>query len=385
MNPHIARVAPSLIREINARKRPGDIDLGLGEPTLPPDPEAFEAALEWTRQHGSPYTPNAGFPELREAVARYLAGDGEPAGGPLVRDNVCITVGSEEAIFLAIKTVVDPARHEVLIPEPCFLAYPKICTLEGIRHRTIAFDSADGFKPSAAAVLDALGPDTRLIVLNSPSNPTGRVWPASELEALARGLADRRTQGGEPVFVLSDEVYRELHYGDVPPTSIARYHPETLVAGSLSKSNALTGLRLGWLAGPAAVIANAIKLHQFVAVAATTFAQRVALHLFAEPGRLGAHRPAYVAARERLLAAAAAAGVDIIPPEGTFYALAHLPPRHRPDSLAAARAILDQKRVVTVPGRAFGESAEGWLRISWVAPPDALEEGIARIGEWFRQ
>jgi len=385
MNPNVARVTPSLIRAINALKRPGDIDLGLGEPTLPPDLDAFEAALEWTHQHGSPYTANAGFPELREVVARYVSGDAELAGGPLGRDNVCITVGSEEAIFLAIKTVVDPARHEVLIPEPCFLAYPKICTLEGIRYRTVPMSADDGFRPSAAALLDALGPDTRLIVLNSPCNPTGRVWPSDELEALARGLAEHRTGDGEPVFVLSDEVYRELHYGDSPPASIAWYHPETLVAGSLSKSNALTGLRLGWLAGPASVIADAIKVHQFVDVAASTFAQRVALHLFSQPGRLAAHRPAYVAARERLLAGAAAAGIEIIPPEGTFYALVRLPPRHRADSLSAARTILEETRVVTVPGRAFGDSAEGWLRVSWVAPPDALEEGIRRIGEWFQR
>lgn len=385
MNPRIAEVAPSLIRELNARKRPGDIDLGLGEPTLPPDLAAFGAALEWTRRHGSPYTPNAGFPELREAVARYLEAPGAWASGPLTAERVCITVGSQEALYLAIKTVVDPARHEVLVPEPCFLAYPKICTLEGIRCRTVPFDPADDFRPSAERVLAALGPDTRLVVLNSPTNPTGRVWPEEELAALARGLAAHRTRDGEPVFVLSDEVYRELYYGPSPPDSIARHYPHALVAGSLSKSNALTGLRLGWLAGPKDVVARAIKVHQFVDVAASTFAQRVAIALFAEPGALSAHRAHYVAARERLLEAAGDAGVTLIPPEGTFYALVRLPEALRHDSLGVAFALLETERVITVPGRAFGDAAEGWLRLSWVAPPDVLAEGLGRIGAWLRE
>src|SRR5690606_12527579 len=132
-------------------------------------------------------------------------------------------------------------------------------------------------------VLEALRPETRLVVINSPGNPTGRVWPAEELEALARGLEGRE----EPVFVLSDEVYRELHYGASPPRSIAEWHPHSLVAGSLSKSSALTGLRLGGLAGPPETVAAAVKLHQFVNTAADTFAQRVAIELLRDPARLG--------------------------------------------------------------------------------------------------
>src|SRR3954470_6649725 len=116
MNPLLAGIAPSLIRAINARKRPGDIDLGLGEPTLRPDVAPFEAAMERVRREGLPYTPNAGLTELREAIARYHAypGLGEAA-------NVCVTIGSEEALYLAIKALLDPARDEALIVEPCYL------------------------------------------------------------------------------------------------------------------------------------------------------------------------------------------------------------------------------------------------------------------------
>lgn len=377
MNPLVSEIPPSLIRAINAQKRPGDIDLGLGEPTLRPDPAPFAAAVEWVRENGCPYTANAGFAELRERIATYHG-----AGRFASAGNVCVTVGSEEAIYLAVKALLDPARDEALIVEPCYLAYPKLCALEGVPHRMVALDAAGGFRPSAEAVLAALGPRTRLIVLNTPANPTGRVWPDDELQQLAAGLAAR---GGEPVYVLSDEVYRELYYGAEPPPSIARWHPFSLVAGSLSKSNALTGLRLGWLLGPDEVIAAAIKVHQFVNTAASTFSQRVALELFREPERLGAHRAWYAEARERLLAAADRYALPLLPPEGAFYALVPLPTPLAADSVAAAQRVLEATRVVTVPGRAFGGAGEGWLRLSWVAPPDAVAEGVRRLAELFAQ
>jgi aspartate/methionine/tyrosine aminotransferase len=374
MNPRLAGIAPSLIRAINARKRAGDIDLGLGEPTLRPEVAPFEAALELVRREGLPYTPNAGLTELREAIARYHAYPGLGAAA-----NVCVTIGSEEALYLALKAVLDPARDEVLIVEPCYLAYPKLCALEGIRHRAVALDAADGFRPSAARVLGALGPETRMIVINSPANPTARVWPAGELRALADGLAERP----EPVYVLSDEVYRELYYADERPASIAEYHPHALVAGSLSKSNALTGLRLGWLMGGAEVVAEAIKVHQLVNTAASTLSNHVALEIFRRPEMLSAHRPLYAAQRALLLEALARHGVEHAPVEGAFYCFIRLPPALAADSLAAAERLLDEHGVVTVPGIAFGNAGEGWLRLSWVASPEALTTGIERIAELF--
>jgi aspartate/methionine/tyrosine aminotransferase len=385
MNPALAEIPPSLIRAINAKKRPSDIDLGLGEPTLRPEPGPFAEALRWVRDHGCPYSPNAGFPELREAIAAYLAPSavalsGAAKEGVLGGGNVCVTVGSQEALYLAIKTVLDPRTDEALIVEPCYLAYPKLCMLEGIRHRMFGLDPEDGFRPRADAVLAALRPETRMVVLNSPANPTGRVWPEAEMRALADGLGRR---SGPPVFVLADEVYREVYFAAEPPTSMAALHPHTLVAGSLSKSNALTGLRLGWLAGPEEVIAAATKAHQFVNTAADTFAQRVALELLRDPSALAAHRPAYVERRAVLLEQAARCGVAIVPPEGAFYVLLRLPGRLADDSVAAAERLLEARRVVTVPGRAFGQSAEGWLRISWGVEEAVLAEGVPRIADFF--
>jgi aspartate/methionine/tyrosine aminotransferase len=375
MNPLLADIAPSLIRAINARKRPGDIDLGLGEPTLRPDPAPFEAALARVRAQGLPYTPNAGDPALREAIARYFAFPGMDAAA-----NVCVAIGSEEALYLAVKSVLDPARDEVLIVEPCYLAYPKLCALEGIRHRGVALDAADGFRPRADLVLDALRPDTRMVILNTPCNPTGRVWPAAELRALADGLSARP---GAPVRVLSDEVYRELFYTSERPASVADLYPHALVAGSLSKSNALTGLRLGWLMGDAEAIAAATKVHQLVNTAASTFSSHVAMEIFRRPETLSAHRPLYAEQRALLVDLLARHGIAHAPVEGAFYCFVRLPERWAADSLGAAERLLEEHRVVTVPGIAFGAAGEGWLRLSWVAAPDALAAGIERIGEFF--
>jgi len=377
VNPVLDGIAPSIIRAINARKRPGDIDLGLGEPTLRPDPRPFDAATAWVREHGLPYTANAGLSELRARIATYVGMPSRSAA-----ENAVVTIGSEGALYLALKAVVDPARDEVLIVEPCYLAYPKLCALEGIRHRMVAMDPADGFRPSAARVLDALRRETRMIVLNSPNNPTGRVWPEAELRALAAGLADRP---GEPVRVLSDEVYRELHFGDAPPVSIGALWPHALVAGSLSKSNALTGLRLGWLVGDAKAVAAATKVHQLVNTAASTFSQVVAMEVFADPANLSAHRPHYAARRALVEAAMRAHGLSFAPIEGAFYCMVRLPDALAGDSLAAAEALLERHRVLVTPGVAFGASGEGWLRLSWVAEPDALRAGIARIAELFSQ
>jgi aminotransferase len=375
VNPALQGIAPSIIRALHARKRPGDVDFSLGEPTLRPDVRPFEAATAWVREHGCPYTPNAGTPELRELIAAYHGFPGMSAAA-----NVCVTVGSEEAIYLAIKTLLDPATDECLVVEPAYLAYPKLAALEGIRTRAVALDAGDGFRPHAAAVLAALRPETRLVVLASPCNPTGRIWPEAELRALTDGLASRR---GPPVWVLSDEVYRELYYTPEPPVSIATLYPHTLVAGSLSKSNALTGLRLGWLVGPAEAIAGAVKVHALVNTAASTFADRVAVELFREPGALAAHRPLYAEQRTLLLDLLREAEIRHVEPEGAFYCMVRLPERLAPDSLAAAERLLEETRVIAVPGTAFGPGGEGWLRLSWVAAPDDLRRGIRSIGQFF--
>jgi len=371
VNPILADIAPSLIRELNARKRPDSLDFGLGEPTLRPNTAPFDEALRWVHEKGCPYSPNPGFNDLREAIARHYGYPGFDKAA-----NVCVTNGSQEALYLAIKALLDPDEDEVLVVEPGYPLYPKLCQMEGLAHRTVGLDGARGFAPDADRILGALGPRTRMIVLSTPSNPTGRVWPRSELEKLARGLQERP---GVPVWVLSDEVYRELYYTDEPPASMAEVYPYVVVANSLSKSNALTGMRLGWLLAPTEVMPGLIKVHQFITTAASSFSQRVALSIFETPGALGEHRAWYAAMRSVLIQELDRSGLEYVAPDGAFYCFVRLPRAWAADSIQAAYAILEQANVVVTPGRAFGECAEGWVRLSWITPEEVLKEGIARL------
>jgi aspartate/methionine/tyrosine aminotransferase len=373
MNPILAEIPPSLIRALNAKKRAGDIDLGLGEPTIKPSMAPFERALGWVAEHGCPYTANAGLTALREAIARHYAYPGLD-----LAENVCVTVGSQEALYLAVKALLAPGKDEVLIVEPGYPAYAKICQMEGVASRSVCLSPETGFAPDAAAVLAALSPATRLVLLASPANPTGRVWPRAELAKLAEGLLAR---GGDPIYVLVDEVYRELVFTDEPYTSLAELYPHTLIANSLSKSNALTGLRVGWLMAPAQAMPAIIKVHQFVNTAASTYSQQVALAVFETPGTLGEHRAHYAAKLELLTRELERNGLAYVRPEGAFYCMVKLPASLAADSLEAALRVLEEAHVVTIPGAAFG--AEGYVRLSWVAEDAALVEGLQRLSRFL--
>lgn len=371
MNPALTDVVPSLIRAVNNRKKPGDIDLGMGEPVLPIELAPFEAAMAWTRQNGCPYSPNPGYKQLRQQIVDHYRYPFHTEA-----EQVCVTVGSEEAVYLAIRAALNPATDEMLIVEPSYPAYDKICLIEGIRHRSVALDPDSGFEPDAARVLAAIGPQTRAILICSPSNPTGRVWPRHELERLAKGLIAHE---GPAIHVIFDEVYRELYYGDSPPTSMAELYPLTWVANSLSKSHALTGLRLGWLMAPSEGIAAALKLHHLSVTSAPTFSQHVATALFQQPESFYAHRREYLLRQQVMVSTLEELGLHAAPMEGAFYSFIRLEGPLARDSVLAAFALIDQAKVVTVPGRAFGAVAEGWLRASFVASPARLWEGLRRL------
>jgi aspartate/methionine/tyrosine aminotransferase len=371
MNPRVHDISSSLIRAMHAKKRPASIDLGLGEPSLSPNLAHFDAAMRQVAERGVKYTPNAGDPALREAIARHY---GYPAMDRM--ENVCITVGSQEAMFVAIKTLLDPARDELLIVEPAFPSYAKMAALEGIAVRSVAMSDADGFTFEAARIAAAVRERTRAIVLCSPCNPTARVISADAVDRLAHALERR---GGEPVWVIHDEIYREQTFVDDAGYFAKRY-PHTIVTNSLSKSNALTGLRLGWILAPSDFVAAAIKVHAWVNSCTDTFAQYVARHVFDAPGALREHADWYREQRGKLLAALKESGLPFVAPEGAFYACVRLP--EDSSSIEAADELIERCDVVTIPGVAFGASMEGWLRLTWVGPPDQVRDGIQRIAEY---
>jgi aspartate/methionine/tyrosine aminotransferase len=370
MNPRLAGIEPSLIRAIASKKKPGAIDLGLGEPTLLPQQRFIDAAARWTSEFGLKYTANAGDAELRERIAAHYAYPGLDHAR-----NVCVTTGSQEAVYAAIKTLLDPAADTLLVVEPTYPAYAKIAELEGIAVERVGMPAADEFRYDADAILAALTPRTRLIVLASPANPTGRVLRAEPARRLAAALAAR---AGPPVWVLQDELYRELTYVD-DPGYVALDYPHTIVVNGLSKSNALTGLRIGWTLSPAPLCDELVKVHAWMTSTASTFGQRVALGIFGEPGALAEQAGWYRSRRIEALDALRASGLRFIDPDGAFYACVQLPSGR--DSLAAALALVERHGVVAIPGRTFGEELESWLRITWLAPLAELREGLARIAQ----
>ncbi len=371
MNPRVLAIPASMIREIAARKRPTSIDLGMGEPSLLPVYEHFEHAMRYVRERGVRYTPNAGDPALREAIATHYRYPGMDCA-----ESACVTVGSQEAMYVAMKTILDPAKDEVLVIEPSFPSYSKMAALEGVAVRSVAMRERDGFAFDADRIAAAVGERTRAIVLCSPCNPTGRVISRSAAGALARSLQGR---GGEPVWVIHDEIYREQLFTE-DAEDFANLYPCTIVTNSLSKSNALTGLRLGWILGPPEVVAQAIKVHAWAASCADTFAQQVALHVFAAPGGLQEHAQWYRECRVDLLDALRESSLQFIAPQGSFYVCVRLP--EGTSSLQASHDLIDRHDVVAIPGVAFGPSMEGWLRLSWVAPSDQVREGIGRIAHY---
>ena len=375
-NPRLVALPASGLRVVQHRMRPTSIDLGIGQPSLMPDLEPFEAATQWIREHGCPYPPYNGIPELRAAVAQLYGGRDHGKA-----DNVCVTNGSQEAIYLAIKTLLEPGRDEVLVVNPGYPSYARCCALEGIACRSVDAHARDGFRIKAHALLEALRPETRMIVLGSPANPSGALLMPEDVAELARGLGAR---SGPPVIVVVDEVYRELTYATPSYPSMADAYPNTYVVQSLSKSCALTGLRVGFLIGPEEGVSLATRAHMLMLMSVSVYSQHVALEIVRKPERLRAQVPWYVAQRAAMLESVAAGDVPIIVPDGAFYTMVRLPERWRTDSLGAAHALLDEQDVVTVPGFLFGSQAEGYLRVTWSADPASVREGFARIGRFIQ-
>ncbi len=371
MNPRVMEIPGSMIRRIAAKKKPTSIDLGLGEPTLMPNREHFEYAMDRVAREGVKYTANAGDPALRESIARYYRYPELDRMG-----NVCVTAGSQEAMYVTLKTLLDPSQDELLVVEPAFPAYVKMAALEGVACRSVAMPASSDFAFDAERILAAASEKTRAIVICSPCNPTGRVISSEQARLLVEGLHRRH---GKHVWLIHDEIYREQTFVE-DAGYLAELYPQTIVTNSVSKSNALTGLRLGWILAPESFIEHAIKAHAWVTSCADTFAQYAALHVFTQVGGVQEHAPWYRDQRREVLLGLHESGLRFVTPEGSFYACVRLP--DGTSSLEAANELIARHDVLAIPGAAFGDELEGWLRLSWVAPPDRVREGIARIAAY---
>ncbi len=358
----------SPIRQITDRAVPGDISFGLGEPDLPTPDVIRREAVRVIQEEQNGYTLQAGLPALRERVAQdypHLS---------LSIDQVIITAGSQEAMYLALLTLVE-AGDEVLIPNPGFVAYPTITRMTGGLPIFYRLPASKDFSFDLDDFKLHLSSKTKVVVCTSPSNPTGRTLTNDELRAMADAVAE----SGSNAFIISDEIYRDLYYNGERPGSISEFYPRTIVISGLSKSMSMTGWRLGWILGDATLIASAHLLHGYVTTCASTISQKAALASWSEEGKAARehHRRTFEKRRDHLVALIRnECGLRCVTPDGAFYTMVDI--ARYGSSMEVAEAMLEAG-VVTVPGNAFGSEGEGFLRVSFCADVPVLTEGVKRM------
>jgi aspartate/methionine/tyrosine aminotransferase len=356
----------SVIRQILDRALPGSINLGLGEPDLPTPDVIRRAAAKVIIEEQNGYTSHAGLPSLREKVAAqypYLEGNA---------DRVLITAGSQESLYLALLALVEEG-DEVLLPNPGFVAYPTIVKMAGGTSTFYRLPRDNDFTFDIDEFRRALTPRTKVVVCISPSNPSGRTLTKDDLIKIADVMRDHGA------YLISDEIYRELYYTDERPESLSSFYDRTILISGLSKSMSMTGWRLGWLCGDAAVVNATLVLHGYVTTCASTVSQKAALVAWtdeAEAARAG-FRATFRSRREHLLQLIESElGLRAIKPDGAFYTM--LDVSEYGSSFKVADALLSE-RVITVPGAGFGSESEGFLRVSFCANHETLTEGVERI------
>ena len=360
------------------------IGFGAGEPDFATPAHIVEAAAEACRDpRNHRYTPAGGLPELRQAVADKTRRD---TGLDLEPNQVLITNGGKHAVYNALATVVGEG-DEVILPAPYWTTYPEAVALAGGATVVVPTDETSGFRVTVDQLEAARTPATKALLFVSPSNPTGAVYPRAEIEAVGRWAAEH------DVWVVTDEIYEHLVYGAAENHSIPVVVPELadrcVVVNGVAKTYAMTGWRVGWMAGPADVVGAATNLQSHMTSNVANVSQRAALAALTG-GLAAVHemRAVYDRRRRRMLdLLGELPGVSCPEPEGAFYAFPsfkgllgrEVGGRTPQTTLELAEVILDEARVAIVPGEAFG--APGYVRLSYALGDDDLDEGIARIAK----
>ena len=370
----VRRAEPSRIRVMFdlAQRHDGDlVRLEVGEPDFDTPEHVIDAAASAARGGATHYTSNAGLPACRRAISDTLANQYGVEHDP---DEIVVTVGGMEALHLAVLATVSPGE-ELLAPGPTWPNYATQATLADGTFREVPMPAETGFALDADRVIEAMSEDTAAVVLTTPSNPTGRVFDPDECRAVVEAAADR------DAYVIADEVYLGLTY-DGPAEGIAAYtgHPDhVLTVGSCSKAYAMTGWRLGWLAGDRHVIDEVATIRESTTACASSVAQHAAIAALTGPQK--PFEEMHRAFRERRdLVVDRVADIDGLwcpRPEGAFYAF--LDPGIDAPAIDVAKYLLNEHGVVLAPGDGFGDTAPGRLRLSFANSADRLHEGFDRI------
>ncbi len=362
----------TLIRQIFDAAPRDAINLGLGQPDLPTPPRISLAGAGGIASGRTSYTSTAGDPALRAAVAQRYR---HIAAGP---ENVVITVGSQEAVFAAILSLVDPGE-EVLCPDPGYPAYAVAVRLVGAVPVSYPLRPERGFRIDPGDIEARVSPRTRLLIVCSPSNPTGAVEAPEDLKAVAKLLDDRG------IAWLSDEIYAGFAY-DGPVPSMSQFSAEGgLVVAGLSKELSMTGWRIGWAVGPAKIVERIIAVHQYMVTCAPSVSQAAALAALRPEAEADRREYLEIFRRRRALMAEELAripGLAFEMPAGAFYFFVDFS-RFGPVA-PLCRRILERRKVIVIPGVAFGSGAPGHVRISYAASDEDIVRGIRAIGEELR-
>lgn len=381
INQRITNIKPSGIRKFFsiAEEMDNVISLGVGEPDFLTPWHIRQIGIETLQRGSTRYTANAGLIELRREISIYYKNKYHAEYNPA--NEVMVTVGGSEGIDMCIRTLICPG-DEVLVVEPSFVCYKPIVEMCGGIAVPLETKNENDFRLTARELEDAITDKTKLLVLPFPNNPTGAVMRKDDLVAIARVIKAHN------LFVLSDEIYSELTYGDqshVSIASISGMKERTVVINGFSKTYSMTGWRLGYALGPAPVIEQMTKLHQYAIMSAPTNSQYAAIEALRNGDKdIVKMRDDYDMRRKFTVNAFREIGLDCFEPEGAFYLFPCIKSTGLSSEEFCERLIMS-KRVAVVPGNAFGDSGEGFIRVSYCYSIDNIREAVKRIGEFVKE
>ena len=355
------------------------VSLGVGEPDFDTPWHVRDEGIYSMEKGRTFYTSNAGLKELREEICRYLSRRFQV---DYHLDQVLVTVGGSEAIDLAMRAMLEPGE-EVLIPQPSFVSYLPCCVLAGGVPKVIELKEEDQFRLTARQIREAATEKTKLLVLPFPNNPTGAVMEKEDLEAIAEAVIEK------DLYVLSDEIYAELTYGrkHVSIASLPGMKERTILINGFSKAYAMTGWRLGYACGPKEIIGQMTKIHQYAIMCAPTNSQYAAVEALRNgDGDIEEMRAAYDGRRRYLMHRFKEMGLSCFEPYGAFYVFPCIKEFGMSSEVFATK-LLEKERVAVVPGSAFGDCGEDYLRISYAYSLEDLKialERLERFVTWLR-
>ena len=369
-------IKPSGIRRLFAitQYMPGLISLGLGEPDFTPPEHALEAAKQAMAKGKTHYTPTNGIPELREALAKKFTRKYGLFYNP--ENEILVTVGATEAVFLSLLAFINPG-DEVIIPDPGFVCYRPAVLIAGGIPVSMPMLENDGFKPDIETVTSLITKKSRVIIINSPNNPTGSVLTYDELAELAKLAVEN------DLIVVSDEVYEEIVYDDVKHYCLATFpgmRGRTIVVNSFSKTYAMTGFRVGCALGPEDLISAMLLVHQFTVACVGGPAQYAATAALEGPQEFVLEMVSEFDKRRKLVSKRLGEieGFSCSLPKGAFYAFPNIK-AFQMVSADFSEFLLKEAKVAVTPGSSFGKYGEGFLRLSYATSYEKINEALDRM------